>query len=421
YSGSDRSYHTQPTEYSWSSSSQRKTLHGQHGVTAAHQTFFEDRQPTSSPKGSSASVETYASTEFDPEPYPEDELPDYEVPEYELAPSSREAMPATPQDFSQLFPSSRRLSIRHDDTTLDGNMNLRIDTQVVVNGRRRDMTLFHLRLHDLKTRDFSLRRYCRDSGREVCHTTRRAASSSSKAKRPSFHRSLSNALNNMRSKSDTKTPTVASLKRHDSGYGSMHSDEVEADDRPRSEGTDGKHEGKHEPNSIRLEFSNYAQLDVRRRALTGNKRYEFEYWGNEYAWKRIVRKNGSAKEVSYHLAKSGSNQPVAFIVPVPLTRDESSSEQGKGGWIPPCSMWIADQATVQAQKDVSDVVVASGLMALVDDTIRMRFHSKGSRPMLLPLPNGDFEVEYVGPKRLINEMFGKRDGHHSTSNSRPST
>ena len=68
--------------------------------------------------------------------------------------------PSTPQDFAKLFPSRERLSIRHDDFTPDGNMNLRVDT--VVPGRRRQtMQLFHLRMYDLGKRDFSLRRYCR--------------------------------------------------------------------------------------------------------------------------------------------------------------------------------------------------------------------------------------------------------------------
>ncbi|MBE7181245.1 MAG: hypothetical protein INR71_08560, partial [Terriglobus roseus] len=38
--------------------------------------------------------------------------------------------PATPSDFAELFPSSRELLIRHDDTTVDGNMNLRVDADV---------------------------------------------------------------------------------------------------------------------------------------------------------------------------------------------------------------------------------------------------------------------------------------------------
>lgn len=59
------------------------------------------------------------------------------------------------------------------------------------------------------------------------------------------------------------------------------------------------------------------------------------------------------------------------------------------------------------------VIVSAGLMALVDNTIRERFHTKQEKPSILP------KVEYVGPKRLINEMF--RPNRSNSYNSRPST
>lgn len=63
---------------------------------------------------------------------------------------------------------------------------------------------------------------------------------------------------------------------------------------------------------------------------------------------------------------------------------------------------------------ISSVIVSAGIMALVDNTIRERFQSKQVKPSILP------KVEYVGPKRLINEMF--RPGRsHSYTTSRPST
>jgi hypothetical protein len=52
-------------------------------------------------------------------------------------------------------------------------------------------------------------------------------------------------------------------------------------------------------------------------------------------------------------------------------------------------------------------------MALVDNTIRERFHTKQEKPSILP------KVEYVGPKRLINEMF--RPNRSQSHSSRPST
>jgi hypothetical protein len=60
--------------------------------------------------------------------------PEFEVPEYSTAPYAATHLAATPSDFSELFPSHRRLIVRHDDSTLDGNMNLRIDTEVTMHG-----------------------------------------------------------------------------------------------------------------------------------------------------------------------------------------------------------------------------------------------------------------------------------------------
>lgn len=303
-------------------------------------------------------------------------------------------------------------------------MNLRVDTQVSTHGRRCDVTLFHLRMHDLKNREFSLRRYCRDSGREVCHSVTKQ-NRTNQQKRPGFQRSLSNALSSIRTKSESRTSTLASLKRNDSGYGSMHSVDFDNDERPRSAGHDSNPPPPPSTDTLKLEFSNYAQLDIKRAGGKGNKRYEFEYWGTSYAWKRIVRKDGVLKGVSYHLTKAGGESVLAYIMPASLTSAQLSEEHNKGGWVPPCSMWIADENLVRAQKDVADVVIASGLMALVDDSIRAHFHSKHTRHLTIPLPKSRMGMEYVGPKRLINEMFRREpiSSHPSrpSSSGRPST
>ena len=56
------------------------------------------------------------------------------------------------------------------------------------------------------------------------------------------------------------------------------------------------------------------------------------------------------------------------------------------------------------------VVVATGLMALVDDCIKRKFHNKQNTQMHIPLiRNASFKLnmEYVGPKRLIDEVFNR--------------
>lgn len=425
-SDSVRSYQTAATTYSDQTHVKRpsikhhETCNGRIERPPFH--FFPEKEQFASPSTSSTSVDTYASTVPSEEDLTED-LDHFHLPEY-TAQHYDTAIPATPSDFSELFPSHRRLAIRHDDSTLDGNLNLRIDTEVHASGRRCDMTLFHLRMHDLKERQFSLRRYCRDSGREVCHSLLKTAKpKASPEKRPGFQRSLSNALNNFLPKSpESKPPTMSSLKRNDSGYGSMHSGDFDDDEEDLPPIPDeSKTQQPHMTHTMKLEFSNYAQLDVTRAGAKASKRYEFDYWGVSYSWKRIIqRRHDGVQQISFHLVRAGSEEVLAYIIPISLSPSEAREEGAKGGWIAPCTMWIADERIVRSQKDVADVVVSAGLMALVDNTIRDRFQSKQEKPSILP------KVEYVGPKRLINEMF--RPNHRSQSykadsrsSSRPST
>ncbi|MCJ1468670.1 hypothetical protein MMC07_007299 [Pseudocyphellaria aurata] len=345
-----------------------------------------------------ASVETFASTVASEEDFDED-LDPFDVPEYGNQSLGKiSAVPSTPPDFAEFFPSTRRLNIKHDDATLDGNMNLRVDTEIRGSeGRRVDLTLFHLRMHDLKNREFSLRRYCRDSGRE---------------------RSMSNALSTFRSKSENKTMTTSSLKRSDSGYESFSDEEMntETSQSSQSHGTLPL-----PTNTTRLEFSNYAHVDVKRRGAKSSKRYEYEYWGTNYAWKRTATRTGSFREVSFHLIDTKTSHTIAHIVPAALTLAESREEEAKGGWVPPCSLWISDERAVNGfWPDVADAIVATGLIALVDDCINRRWRSKNSVHLTLPTLMKSplkMNMEYVGPKRLLDEVFNRRG---STATRQPS-
>ena len=298
-----------------------------------------------------SSAETYASTEPS-EQDPAEDYPIYEEPEYQYGLYTPSAVPSTPPEFGEYFPSTRRLCIRHDDT-VDGNMNLRIDTEIHTSeGRRVDLTLFHLRMHDLKNRDFSLRRYCRESGREVCHSSRRYTKPATE-RRPGLQRSMSNALASLRSKTESKTSVTGTLKRQDSGYDSMSEDE--GDDEVRR--TFPKEVSSSIPlptNTTKLEFSNYAHIDVKRRGTKASKRYEFEYWGTDYAWRRVAKKDGNTKEISYHLVDTETSAVIAHIVPTPMTPIEAEEEDQKGGWIPPCSMWISDPKILSGLTDVAE-------------------------------------------------------------------
>ena len=284
-----------------------------------------------------ASIHTYASTLPSSEDF-EDELLD-EGPDYEPVYQRSKTSSSTPDDFSRWFPTTRRMFIRHDDSTFDGNMNLQLYTEVPQEGRKVDLTLFHLRMHDLKNREFSLRRYCRDSGREVCHSSRKYTQPA--AKRPGFQRSMSNALSTLKGKSDSKMTTLESLKRHDSGYGSLSEDDLTLEDTQQS--PKSRASIPIPTNTTHLEFSNYAHVDVKRRGAKTSKRYGFEYWGTEYAWKRVASQHGNVKQVAFHLVDTRTSSMVAHIVPDIMTAQEARQEEAKGGWIPPCSFYISHQ------------------------------------------------------------------------------
>lgn len=368
-------------------------------------------------KATQNSVSTYASTSSSVSELPE-EGPQYEVvdrrPEY--FPS--DAIPSNPPIFADLFPSPRRLLIRHDDTTLDGNMNLRVDTLVTQRGGyQQDVILFHLRMYDLYSRKFSFRRYCRDSGREVCHSIRKPVSSRTDKKRL-FRRSWNSVLSTLRPGSSINNYRGASssntLKRLDSGYRSVNDDDDSCFDDARLDNRDSPDRYTELSNTTMLEFSNYAHVEVKRRDLAGSRKYEYEYWSTKYQWKRGTRKEGDLREVSYHLVNMKTGKTVAHIVPEILTPSEAVEEKSKGGWVPPSSMWINDSATYEKMPDIAEYVcfwgsflwcqftneyhsaiVATGLTVLVDDCINRRWHSKKNAQTTK-------SIQLKEPKRLFH-------------------
>ncbi|KAF2013039.1 hypothetical protein BU24DRAFT_425601 [Aaosphaeria arxii CBS 175.79] len=410
-STSDRSDETTATEYSQRPSlPQHGTCHGR--VEGNGQKYFAYDEKNSA----RVSVDTYASTSEEELDDDYDEVPEYHVPQYHHEPLPIDAIPTTPRDFADLFPTSKRISIRHDDSTIDGNMNLRVDTQVEErHHRKQNYTLFHLRMHDLRTREFSLRRYCRDSGREVCHSIRKYHKPP--PERPALQRA-STALANLMHKPDSRPSTAAGLKRSDSGYESIRGGgafdfEDDADDsRPKTTGY-AKGRALMPTNTIKLEFSNYAHMDIKRRGAASNKRYGFEHWGYEYSWKRLVQREDGQETIHYYLVRSDNDKhALAHISPIQLTQDQLREERARSGWIPPCYMRITDEKILSSTTDISDVVIATGLIALVDDCIKRKFHSKQTTQIHIPLTrNSSFKMDYVGPKRLIDEVFHRTNRH----------
>ncbi|KAK2042124.1 hypothetical protein LZ31DRAFT_556397 [Colletotrichum somersetense] len=335
--------------------------------------------------------------------------------------------PSNPQDFAKLFPSMNRLSICHDEFTPDGNMNLRVDT--VAPGRRPyNIQLFHLRMHDLGKREFSLRRYCRDSGREVCNSKRKYVEEAAE-QRPTLQRSVSSAIKTLSMRRPLprtnsggsfltgKGKDVLSQRPQSSASSSRNSADETASYFRRSGSFEPKSKARLIPsNTMKLEFSNYARVDVSRRGGTNNKRYEFEWWGHKYQWKRVLDKNLGA--VSFHLVKDGNNNAsdaVAHIVPETRSPNQVVEDESAGGWVPPCHMWISDRSVLDAVTDVADVIVATGLMALVDDCIKHRWQTRKIHRIAVPLTSRTVDVEYVGPRAFVQQLFHRRASDHTSS------
>ncbi|KAE8552947.1 hypothetical protein TMatcc_007654 [Talaromyces marneffei ATCC 18224] len=399
---------TAPTEHS-----RRITITEKEDESFAAPFFTED------PRNSNS---TYASTVPSFEDFPkqaeEEKEPRYEVVTDRQETFASSAIPSNSATFADLFPSGRRLFIHHDDSTLDGNMNLRVDTLLNRRDRTRqqEVTLFHLRMHDLHSRNFSFRRYCRDSGREVCHSRRLTQMSHSQ--RPNLRRSWSTALNGLRpgSGSSDKNSANGFLKLNNGSKHSHHQSLPKSSplqDLMHDEPTSSWPAEEKLSNTMLLEFCNYAHVELSRVGVTPSKRYEFEYWSTRYQWRREFRREGDLNEVSYHLVNLESSRTVAYIVPEILTPMELMEEEEKGGWVPKCSMWISDSSVYERMPDVADVIVATGIMVLVDDSIRRRWHNKrqvrlnmGHRRASSFLQN--IHLDSLGPKRLIDEIFHRR-------------
>jgi hypothetical protein len=334
---------------------------------------------------------------------------DYDVPELKVRDEvNLDLRPSTPQDFAELLSSSKRLYVRHDDTTYDGNMNLRVDTEDPFGGPRANIQLFHMRMHDLKKREFSIRRYERSSGREVCHSSRKYKSTSDR--KPNLTRSMSSALATITGGSSKFKRTNSGLsargassskpiKRQDSGYGSSQEDEEHCE---ASKPTDQV-----PTNAIKLEFSNYAVVEVKRRGAKSSKRYEFEYWGHLYSWKRAIEQDGEGKAVSFHLHKDDGHV-VAHIVPEMRSPSQIRAEAVAGGWVPPCSMWVSDHSILEAHTDVADVIVATGLIALTDDCIKRHFHPEAATHHQVNVPLTPLKIDLAGPKAMAEHVFKRR-------------
>lgn len=274
-----------------------------------------------------------------------------------------DAIPCTPAEFGELFPSAKRLLIQHDDTTPDGNLNLRVDTELTVSrGSKIKLTLFHFRMYDLTERQFSLRRYQRDSGREVCSSKRKYLKPITSPSPSSKRSSLTTAFSKLSLKSLAGRPrskTSQDLEEDDSGE-DIDLLAAQADV-----------EATIPTDTMRIEFSNYAQVELQRGRRREARLYDFEYWGERYCWRRSMYHDESESVVSFEMINLATGGCVAHITADKISEKRNRQEATQGSWVPPTSMRILEN---QVSNDLGDVIVATGLMALTDDCIRRHWH-----------------------------------------------
>ena len=301
------------------------------------------------------SVVTYASTEDSDDE--DDDTMDQRQKRLRRTIYASDAIPASAPDFAELFPSTSKLLIHHDDSTADGNMNLRLDTEISTShGRKVKMTLFHLRMTDLSDRKFSLRRYCRDSGREVCHSARKYVKplEGRGGQRSSLSRAITSASQKLHKYKSRR-------QQDDSGY---ETDDNLAEEKLQLFTALSEVEATIATDTIRLEFSNYALVEVK--PVHSLKAYNFEYWGVMYQWQCPTGENAK-----YLLVDLTSQIVIAQIRPELLTRRHQLEEELEGAWIRPSKMRIIDRAVIEDHRtDIADVIVATGLVVLVDSHVR---------------------------------------------------
>jgi hypothetical protein len=209
-----------------------------------------------------------------------------------------------------------------------------------------------MKMNDLKSRDMVLRRYGRDCGREVVNFRRKYGKTGSN--RPKLERSGSKLMNSLMGKSD---PKDRGLARQDSGYESAEDDDEDSETESKSPSSDKATHSKGLPtNTTMLEFSNYAHVELKRRGSKGSKRYEFEYWGKSYAWKRkVVSFGGQEEACSYYLVNTATNNTIAHIRPDNLCPAEVAEEAAKGGFVPQSTMWLCDDNADSVIGSMGDV------------------------------------------------------------------
>lgn len=76
-----------------------------------------------------------------------------------------------------------------------------------------------------------------------------------------------------------------------------------------------------------------------------------------------------------------------------------------------------DETIILTQMAPTSVIVATGLIALVDDCIKERWQTP--KMHRIPMTSRTVNLDSVGPKAIIRQVFGRRNSAGSASPSKP--
>lgn len=236
--------------------------------------------------------------------------------------------PSTPGDFAVLFPSLNPFTIGHDNFGSDGNMNIVVDVPSPhidkLGGR---IQLFHLKMVNLSTREFSLRRYSRDSGDEFSWSRRKYVELDT---RPILQRSFEQVIEKLGNRLTGHEFEPDIIDARDSlaatgGYSPWVSVDNDIGDIKEFKSTD----------VIRLGFQNYSTVELEYVSSRKARSYQFSFWHRDYIWNWVVDQD----LISLHLFEGRQRKnPVASIVPIASSPKQIQANEATGAWVPPCQM-----------------------------------------------------------------------------------
>lgn len=258
-----------------------------------------------------------------------------------------QAIPSTPKNFSQLFPSYDTLFLHLNNEAEDDNITLSVAT-ATSEGIRPLVQLFCLKLQDIRRREFSLRRYHRSSKREVCHTSR--VHRRHVRKRTRVRRSISNSISSIHSMSSGRRSSASSrMSSQVSSSSGAGSEAFQSNSIPaRNENFLHRPSSPEPTNQIKMTFSSHTHVDLFRKGKGFGKRkyYKFDYWGTKYHWRRRIEDGPFGVVIQYSLYEVPGQSLLAQIRVQQVEEVEGHDPNVFRGWLPHARMRIVHEKII---------------------------------------------------------------------------